>query len=84
MDENRTCPNCGTGGVQKGLKRGDRDDYQCRRCGGFSVSGSDRPAIEGGEPASLVEDRPDSLVKGARGRLWLRPHSRNITLAQRS
>ena len=27
MDENRTCPNCGTGGVQKGLKRGDRDDF---------------------------------------------------------
>jgi uncharacterized Zn finger protein len=59
-----TCPNCGDGGVKLLPKVGDRDDYECRHCGPFSVSGTDRQDIEDGCRAELVHSA---------GRTWLKP-----------
>jgi rubredoxin len=69
MDDDSACPKCIVGRVQQSPKRGDFDEYKCPRCHlVFSVSGSDRPAIEGGASTSLVPD--------ASGRMWLKPDGR--------
>jgi hypothetical protein len=70
MDDDMTCPQCGSVSVGRSPIVGDRDDDECLACQlAFSISGSDRPALAKGEPARLGP--PD-----ATGRMWLRPDSR--------
>jgi hypothetical protein len=72
MDDDMTCPQCGSVSVRRSPTVGDRDDddYECLACQlAFSISGSDRSALAKGEPARLGP--PD-----ATGRMWLRPDSR--------
>jgi hypothetical protein len=59
-----TCPSCGASRVKLLPKVGDRDDYECPRCGVFSISGTDRQGIQDGCRVELVRGND---------RIWLKP-----------
>jgi hypothetical protein len=69
MSDDLDCPACGKSGVKQLPKLAGCDYYECRNCGPFSISGSDRSAISNGARTWLTP--PD-----ASGKIWLRPDRR--------
>jgi ribosomal protein S27AE len=63
MDD-ETCPHC-SGHATLLPKHGDREDWECPRCGAFSLSGTDK--------AMLRPRGRGHLVQGEDGRVWLKP-----------